>query len=61
MKIMFKTIKLPIVIVLIAVFFMSCEREFDSPPIPQISEGQIINLEQLRELHTGSDLTITDS
>lgn len=58
---MFKTIKLPIVIVLIAVFFMSCEREFDSPPIPQISEGQIINLEQLRELHTGSDLTITDS
>lgn len=61
MKIMFKTIKLPIVIVLIAVFFMSCEREFDSPPIPQILEGQIINLEQLRELHTGSDLTITDS
>lgn len=58
---MFKTIKLPIVIVLIAVFFMSCEREFDSPPIPQISEGQIINLEQLRELHAGSDLTITDS
>lgn len=58
---MFKTIKLPIVIVLIAVFFMSCEREFDSPPIPQILEGQIINLEQLRELHTGSDLTITDS
>jgi hypothetical protein len=61
MKIMFKTIKLPIVIVLIAVFFMSCERDFDSPPIPQISEGQIINLEQLRELHAGSDLTITDS
>ena len=61
MKIMFKTIKLPIVIVLIAVLFMACEREFDSPPIPQISEGQLINLEQLRDLHTGSDLTITDS
>jgi hypothetical protein len=61
MKIMCKTLKFPIVIALIMAFFVACEREFDIPPITEITTGQIISLEELRAMHSGSDLTITDT
>lgn len=54
-------IRLYFFIVLIAFGLISCEREFDAPPVQQISAGQIINLQELRDMHTGQDLIITDS
>ena len=58
---MLKKIKLPLSIALIAMMLVACEREFDSPPITELKAGQIITLNDLRDLHQGSDLTITDS
>jgi len=57
---MFKTIKLPVVTAFLLMSFVACEREFDSPPIPDISADQIITLEQLRDLHNGSDVKFTE-
>lgn len=58
---MFRKMKLPIAFLLMAILSVSCEREFDSPPIPEISEGGLISLADLRAMHTGMDLKITDT
>jgi hypothetical protein len=58
---MLKKMKVPMLLLALSVLFVSCEREFDSPPVPIIQEGQVITLAELRDLHVGSDLTITDS
>ena len=58
---MYKTLKLSVLITLTTIFIVACERDFDMPPIAEITAGQVINLEQLRAMHTGSDITITDT
>ena len=58
---MYKTLKLSVLITLTTIFIVACERDFDMPPIVEITAGQVINLEQLRAMHTGSDITITDT
>jgi hypothetical protein len=58
---MYKTLKLSVLITLTTIFIVACERDFDMPPVAEITPGQVINLEQLRAMHTGSDITITDT
>lgn len=58
---MYKTLKLSVLITLTTIFIVACERDFDMPPLAEITAGQVINLEQLRAMHTGSDITITDT
>ena len=58
---MFRTMRLPITILMIALLSVSCEREFDSPLIESIPEGGVITLADLRNMHTGVDLSITDT
>ena len=58
---MYKTLKLSVLITLTTIFIVACERDFDMPPIVEITAGQVINLVQLRAMHTGSDITITDT
>lgn len=53
--------KLPMALAMMTILSVSCEREFDSPPLPEIQEGAVITLADLRAMHTGVDLTITDT
>jgi len=38
----------------------SCERKYDSPPVAEIPEGNVIDIYTLRNMHTGTDISIQD-
>jgi len=44
----------------LAFTFTSCEKEFDSPPIKTIPEGNLITIADLKAMYQGAPLKITD-
>lgn len=51
---------LGIALIASTVLFTSCEKEFDTPPISELPEGNIITVDSLRSIYTAFDSTITD-
>lgn len=47
--------KYSVLLVAVLIVFSACrKREFDEPPIKEIPEGQILTVQELRDLHEGS-------
>ena len=47
-----------LVLITASLFFSSCEKDFDSPPVKPL--GEVITIDDLRSIYTGSDTVITD-
>ena len=41
-----------------AIFFTSCEKEFDTVPVKELSSENIITIDSLRNIYNGFDTTI---
>lgn len=41
-------------------FLSSCDKDFDSPPIKTLPEGNIITIDSLRNIYNGTDSTFTE-
>jgi hypothetical protein len=41
-------------------FLSSCDKDFDSPPIKTLPEGNIITIDSLRNIYNGADITFTE-
>jgi len=40
-------------------FFSSCKKDFDTPPVKTLPEGNIITIDSLRNIYNGADSTFT--
>lgn len=45
---------------LTAVLITGCEKDFDSPPVKELPEGNILTIDSVRNIYTAFDITIVD-
>ena len=55
-----KKIQNLLLIISVTLFFFSCNKKYDDPPVNQVPIGNIISISDLKDMFTGS-LTVIDS